>query len=139
TMVDLTGDAPKVVDHVETARVYLDGTALVGAMDGIVRDRIRMALNGHVMVTMIIDEGGVPLGSPWADLMGLPEAGRSRKPLGDEIEEALGAAIERADRKTLRDDAKIEEALRRVVRNVAMDEIGKKPEVTVIVSRLLDD
>jgi ribonuclease J len=139
TMVDLTGDAPKVVDHVETARVYLDGTALVGAMDGIVRDRIRMALNGHVMVTMIIDEGGVPLGSPWADLMGLPEAGRSRKPLGDEIEEALGAAIEHADRKTLRDDAKIEEALRRVVRNVSMDEIGKKPEVTVIVSRLLDD
>jgi ribonuclease J len=108
-------------------------------MDGIVRDRIRMALNGHVMVTMIIDEGGVPLGSPWADLMGLPQAGRSRKPLGDEIEEALGAAIERADRKTLRDDAKIEEALRRVVRNVSMDEIGKKPEVTVIVSRLLDD
>ena len=29
-----------------------------------------------------------------------------------------------------------EEAVRRVVRQVAMEEVGKKPEVTVVVSRL---
>ena len=32
-MVDLTGDAPAVVDYIETGRVYLDGTALVGALE----------------------------------------------------------------------------------------------------------
>jgi ribonuclease J len=138
-MVDLTGDVPRTVEHIEAGRLYLDGTGLVGALDGVVRDRIRLALNGQVIVTMIIDEGGVPLGAPWADLVGLPEVGRSRNPLGDEIEETLATTVERFDRKTLRDDAKIEEALRRAVRQVAMDEIGKKPEVTVIVSRLLDD
>jgi ribonuclease J len=46
TMVELSGNAPKVVEYVETGRTYLDGTVQIGALDGIVRDRIRMALNG---------------------------------------------------------------------------------------------
>ena len=36
----------------------------------------------------------------------------------------------------LKDDAKLDEAVRRVVRQICMEEIGKKPEVTVVVSRL---
>ena len=56
TMLDLTGAAPAVAEYVETGRIYLDGTAKIGALDGVVRDRIRMALNGHVLVTLILDE-----------------------------------------------------------------------------------
>ena len=37
TMLDLTGNAPKVVDYIETGRTYLDGTVKVGALDGVVR------------------------------------------------------------------------------------------------------
>ena len=33
----------------------------------------------------------------------------------------------------------LDEALRRIVRQVAMEEIGKKPEVTVVVSRLMSE
>jgi ribonuclease J len=40
------------------------------------------------------------------------------------------------EHKTLRDDDKIEEAIKREVRRSVQAEIGKKPEVTVIVSRL---
>jgi ribonuclease J len=36
----------------------------------------------------------------------------------------------------LRDDEKLDEAIRRIVRQVSIEEIGKKPEVTVVVSRL---
>lgn len=64
TMLDISGDVPVVAEHVETGRVYVDGTALVGALDGVVRDRIRMALNGLVMVTVILDEQDQPLGEP---------------------------------------------------------------------------
>ncbi|WP_291738063.1 ribonuclease J, partial [Leisingera sp. F5] len=52
-MMDLTGDAPKGAGYVDTGRTYLDGSVKYGAMDGIVRDRIRMALNGHVVVTVL--------------------------------------------------------------------------------------
>ena len=136
TMVDLTGNAPRVVDFVETGRTYLDGTVKIGALDGVVRDRIRMALNGHVTVTVILDEEDEPLGEPWCDTMGLPELGSSRAALVEVLEEDLNQFLMRADTKTRRDDDKLDEAMRRIVRQTAKAEIGKKPEVTVVISRM---
>ena len=135
-MIDLSGNAPKVAEYIETGRSYLDGTVILGAMDGVVRDRIRMALNGHVIVTLILDEEDAPLGDPWCELMGLPERGRSRSPLAEVLEADLGAFVARTDLKTLRDEEKLDKELKRIARATAMTEIGKKPEVTVVVSRL---
>ncbi len=135
-MIDLTGNAPKVAEYVETGRTYIDGSVQIGALDGVVRDRIRMALNGHVTVTVIVDEQDEPLGDPWVDTMGLAELGRSRASLVDVLEQDLSQWLGRAGAKTLRDDDKLNDGLRRVVRQSAQDEIGKKPEVTVVVSRL---
>lgn len=137
TMLDLTGARPEVVDHIETGRVYLDGSVLVGALDGVVRDRIRMALNGHVVVTVLMDEDDRPMDDAWTDLMGLAPRGRSGIALDEQLEAELVAFLETAGRRLLADDDKLDEALRRVVRQVTMEEIGKKPEVTVVVSRLM--
>ena len=135
-MIDLTGDTPKVVDRIEAGRIYLDGSVLIGAMDGVVRDRIRMALNGHVTVTLIVDEDGEALGEPWVDTMGLPTKGRGGRDLSEVLEADLGSFVASAGRKLMADDDKLEEALKRAVRQVAMEEIGKKPEVIVVISRL---
>ncbi len=135
-MIDLSGNAPKVTEYVETGRTYIDGSVQIGALDGVVRDRIRMALNGHVVVTLIVDDEDEPLGDPWCELMGLPETGSSRAALVDVLEADLSQWLGRAGAKTLRDDDALNEGMRRVVRQTAQDEIGKKPEVTVVVSRL---
>jgi ribonuclease J len=139
TMVELSGERPEIVEYIDTGRLYLDGTALVGAMDGVVRDRIRMALNGHVLVTLILDEEDGLLGEPWVELMGLPEKGRHGADLGETIERDLGELLETASAKVVRDDDKLDEAIRRIARQVAMEEVGKRPEVTVVVSRLLTE
>ncbi|CAM3042533.1 ribonuclease J [Paracoccus aminovorans] len=136
TMLDLTGDAPRVVDQVDTGRLYLDGTVLIGAMDGVVRDRIRMALNGHAMVSIIIDEDDSPLPDAWVELSGLPETGRAGVPLARSIESDLASFLERADDRIVMNDDRLEEAIRKITRQVSMEEIGKKPEVTVVISRL---
>ena len=135
-MVDLTGDRPKVAEYIETGRTYLDGSVQIGSMDGIVRDRIRMALNGHVIVNIIIDENDEPLGDPWCETMGLAETGRSKASLVEILEADLGQFLMRAEDKTLRDDERLEKELKKIVRQVASSEIGKKPEVTIITSRL---
>ncbi len=135
TMVDLSGAKPQIVEHVETGRTYLDGSVLIGALDGVVRDRLRMALFGHVMVTLIVEEDS-PLGDAWAEIMGLPETGRSRAPLAETIEIEVNEFLKRADKKIMRDDDKIEETVTRIVRQAALEEVGKKPEVTVVISRL---
>jgi len=136
SMADITGVEPHVVEHVETGRTYLDGSVQYGALDGIIRDRIRLALNGHVLATVIIDEDDEPLGDPWIEVMGLPETGGSNAPLVDVVEADLGQLLMRMNDKTLSDDDKVEEAIKREVRRSVQAEIGKKPEVTVITSRL---
>lgn len=136
TMVDLTGERAEVAEYVETGRTHLDGSVKIGALDGVVRDRIRMALNGHVMVNVILDEEDEPLGEPWCEIKGLTAEGRSRAPLLDVLEEDLSQFMGRAGTKTLTDDEKLEEGLRKVTRQSAQNEIGKRPEVTVIISRL---
>lgn len=137
TMLDLTGTMPKVVEYIETGRIYLDGSVLIGALDGVVRDRIRMALNGHVLITVIIDEDDAPLGDAWVELMGLSERGKTGADLTQMIEDELTAFLETAPDKVVTNDDKLDEALRRIARQVTMEEIGKKPEVTVVVSRLM--
>jgi len=136
TILDLSAEKPGVVDYVETGRTYLDGSVQVGALDGIVRDRIRMALNGHVTVNVILDEEDDPLGEPWCEIKGLAETGRSRAPLVEVLEEDLSQFMGRAGVKILADDDKLEEGLRRVARQSALNEIGKKPETTIIISRM---
>jgi ribonuclease J len=137
-MIDLTGDQPEVAEYIETGRTYLDGSVMIGSRDGVVRDRIRMVLNGQVMVTLLLDEADEPLGDAWVEVKGLPEKGRTGAVLAETLEADLTEFVDRAGKKVLKDDAKLDEAVRRVVRQICMEEIGKKPEVTVVVSRLTD-
>ncbi len=102
-----------------------------------IRDRIRMALNGHALVTVILDENDDPMGEPWVELTGLTDQGKGGRLLNETMEADLAEYMERAGRKVLRDDDRLEEEIRKVTRQVAMEEIGKKPEVTVVVSRLV--
>ncbi len=136
-MLDLSGNEPKVAEFIDTGRRYVDGSVQYGAMDGIVRDRIRMALNGHLVVTVILDEDDELLGEPWCEVKGLCETGRSNVALVDALEEDLSQFIGRAGQKTITNDDKLEEGLRRVARQTCLNEIGKKPEVTVVISRLM--
>jgi ribonuclease J len=136
TMLDLAGNEPTVVDQVETGRTYLDGSALVGQFDGVVRDRIRMALNGLAVVAVMVDDDDEVLEDTWVDLRGLPDAAGNGAPLADLMETHLAGQLARIDKRTAGDDEKLEELIVRGVRKVAQDEVGKRPEVTVLITRL---
>ena len=136
TMVDLSGNQLKVVDHVDTGRVYLDGTLKFGALDGIVRDRIKLAVNGLIVVNIIIDENDEMLGEPWCELRGLADFGHSECNFVDVLEEDLSQYIGRSSVSTIKDENKLEKDIKRIARQTALAEIGKKPEISVIISRL---
>jgi ribonuclease J len=136
TMLDLTGDTPRIVDEVETGRVYLDGSVLIGAMDGIVRERIRMATRGKVAVSIIVDERGKLLGDAWVEATGLPDNPKMRDGLAGALESEIGRALGRLGRKELDDDEVVDELVQRSVARVCNDAVGKKPVTTVMISRL---
>ena len=138
SLVDLAGDRPEVTDHVEAGRIYLDGKVQVGALDGVIRSRTRMAMNGHVAVTLFLEEEESD-GGPWADLTGLPGTGVSGKSLEAVLEKELGRRLERSMVHGASEgegfDDRLADELRSVARKVCDSEVGKKPEVTVLISR----
>jgi ribonuclease J len=136
TMLDLTGDQPRVAEHVETGRVYLDGSELIGALDGVVRDRIRLALRGHMAISVIIGEDGRPLGGVWAQALGLPDNPKLRDGLEGSVEQAIDHELGRARPDLLGDDDALEQLVQRTCARVCNDTVGKKPIVSVMISRL---
>jgi ribonuclease J len=136
TMLDLGGEAPRIVETIETGRVYLDGTVLIGAMDGIVRERVRMATRGKVAVSVIIDERGRLLGDAWVETSGLPDNAKMRDGLAGALEAELGRVLGRLGRKELGDDEVLDELIQRSVSRICNDAVGKKPVTTVMISRL---
>ncbi|MBB5221829.1 ribonuclease J [Amaricoccus macauensis] len=136
TVVDLTGDAPVLAEHIDTGRLYLDGTQLIGALDGIVRERIRMALRGHVAVNIIIDERGKPMGGSWVELTGLPDNPKMRDGLAGALEAEIDRVLSRAKRNELADDESLDDLIQRAVSRISNDAVGKKPVCKVMISRL---
>ncbi len=135
-MVDLGREDAAVVEEIETGRVYLDGSELIGARDGVVLERIRMALRGTLVVSIIIDEKGRPLGGAWVEGLGLPEDKRAPDGLESLIENELEAVLGRAKRNVLDDDDALEDLVQRNCARICNQAIGKKPVCKVMISRL---
>jgi len=139
SLVELSGNAPGIVERVDVGRTYLDGTVRIGAHDGIVRDRMRLALNGLVLVSLIVDEDGALFEDGMVALRGLPTKAADGACLATMIEGDIAAALARMDARTTADDARIAEAVKRSVRQTCAGGIGKRPEVETLVSRLAAD
>jgi len=134
SVVDITEDVPQVVETVPSGRVYLDGKVHIGALDGVVRDRLRMAMGGHVVVSVLLDEAQNFLEDLWVETMGLAEPVGA--PLDAYLTRALTEFLQEPGRNDLGDGQKLERKLRRQVRERCFQAIGKKPQVAVVVSYL---
>jgi ribonuclease J len=139
TVVRMDGNNPGVVEHVETGRVYLDGRVQIGALDGVIRERLKLARNGQVVVTVVVDMDGDLITDPEVRCLGAPKDGAGWKaPLDEMIAKAVDDAMEGAAKKTKRTDKGVEEIVSRAARSVAVHNWGKKPVITVMIIRLED-
>lgn len=136
TMVDLSNDKPVVYDHIETGRVYLDGTKLIGAYDGIVLERIRMATRGMVVVSLVID--GDDLLGVWVDPVGLPNLANDVEELAESLEAEVERVLLATKVKKRRDDSAVEELTRRAVTKTCKMLVGKKPVIKILINRIED-
>ncbi|MGF1551858.1 MAG: ribonuclease J [Paracoccaceae bacterium] len=140
TVARLDGNRPGKIDEVETGRVYLDGTVQVGAFDGVIRDRLRLARLGLVIVSVVVDEAGELIADSEARAIGLPkESPDWRQTLEEAVAEAVDQAMDEAPKRQRANDNGIEEACGRAARRVAGKLLGKKPMVEVLIHRLEDE
>jgi ribonuclease J len=86
-------------------------------------------------VNIIIDENDEMLGEPWCEIRGLVDFGHSDCNFIDVLEEDVSHYIARSSLSIIQDDDRLEKEIKSVVRQTALAEIGKKPEVSIIISR----
>ena len=138
-LVELTGNEPKIVEMIETGRRYVDGTVMYGAMDGIVRDRLRMAMRGMLVVNIVFDENSDLVGDAWVEAKGLFTSVNGKEAaLQAELEKGITQELERAKKKLRSDDEAVEKLVMQAASNRTNRMIGKKPEVIVMINRLED-
>ena len=89
---------------------------------------------------MVVDMDGDLIVDPEVRCLGAPKRAPGWKAALDEmIARAVDDALEGAAKKAKRTDSALEQLITRAVRGVAVHHWGKKPVMTVLITRLEDD
>ncbi|RIK88370.1 MAG: MBL fold metallo-hydrolase [Hyphomicrobiales bacterium] len=131
----LAPGAAEIVDQVPFGRLYKDGR-LVGTDEEMgIRDRRKLSYVGHVAVNVVLDDRHELAGDPDLVSIGTAAANARGVPLEDLMLDAAIGAVESIPRVRRKDLDLVAESVRRAVRAAANEAWGKKPLVTVFVTR----
>ncbi|THV25557.1 ribonuclease J [Peteryoungia ipomoeae] len=126
----------EVIDEAPFGRVYKDGR-LVGSLDEMgISDRKKLAYVGHVAVNVILDSRFDFVGDPDVEAFGLPELDHEGELMEDTLYDAVLGAVESIPRSRRKELDTVREAVRRAVRSAANEAWGKKPIVTVFLTKV---
>ena len=135
TMVQLAPGAAQIIADVPVGRLYKDGN-LIGSADEMgITERRRLSFVGHVAVLVELDHKLGLIQDPDVVALGLPTDDAAGEEIEELLIEAAAGVVESMPRNRRKDLDKVSEAVRRGVRNTAYAAWGKKPIVTVFVTR----
>ena len=135
-VVRLAPGPAEVIGHVEAGRVFKDGK-LIGNFDEMgIGERRKLSFVGHVAVNVLLNSKFDFAGDPDVVPVGLPGFDDDDEKMEDVLFDAVLGAVESIPRSRRKDLKMVKEAIRRSVRAAANECWGKKPVVTVFVSRL---
>ena len=134
-MLRLAPGPATIIDQVPFGRLYKDGR-LVGSEQAMgIRDRRKLSFAGHVAVNVVLDDRYELAGDPDLVAIGVAEADGRGDTLEDLMLDAAIGAVDSIPRQRRKDLDLVQEAVRRAVRAAANETWGKKPVVTVFVTR----
>ncbi|CAK7255675.1 MULTISPECIES: ribonuclease J [unclassified Shinella] len=135
-ILKLAPGEPEVVDHAPFGRIFKDGN-LIGDYDEMgIGDRRKLAFVGHVAVSVLLDSRYDFMGDPEVEPFGLPQFDDEGEDMGDTLYDAVLGAVESIPRARRKDLEMVREAVRRAVRSTANEIWGKKPVVTVFLTKV---
>jgi ribonuclease J len=134
-MLRLAPGPAAIIGKVPFGRIYKDGR-LIGTEQAMgIKDRRKLSFAGHVVVNVVLDEKYELAGDPDLVAIGVAEVDRRGEALEDLMLDAAIGAVDSIPRQRRKDLDMIQEAVRRAVRSAANEAWGKKPVVTVFVTR----
>lgn len=134
-MIRLAQGPAEIVDQVPFGRIFKDGR-LIGSEDEMgIKDRRKLSYVGHVAVNVVLDDRHEIAGDPDVVAIGVARTDARGEDMEDLMLDAAIGAIESIPRARRKDLDLVAEAVRRAVRAAANEAWGKKPIVTVFVTR----
>ena len=134
-LVRLAPGAAEILDKVPSGRIFKDGRLIGDEQTTGIRDRRKLSFAGHVAVNVVLDEKYELAGDPDLVAIGVAEVDAKGVPLEDIMLDAAVGAVTSIPRGKRKDLDMIAESVRRAVRGAANESWGKKPLVTVFVTR----
>lgn len=126
----------EVIDQASFGRMYKDGK-LLGDFDEMgIGNRRKLSYVGHVAVNVLLDSRYEFQGDPEIVPFGLPEFDNEGEDMADTLYDAVLGAVESIPRARRKDLGALRESIRRAVRGTANEAWGKKPIVTVFVTKV---
>ncbi len=122
----LDGDVP-------IGRLYRDGNLVLQAGDPAVIERKRLAYNGHVAVSVVLQRNGEMAAEPEVEVMGVPAWDAAGIEMEERALSAVYNAVESIPRGKRKDRELVREAVRRSIRAEMKFAWGKKPLCSVLV------
>jgi ribonuclease J len=123
-----------VVDEAPVGRLFRDGRLLVDSTEGPVRDRRKLAQVGIAVVSIVIDTKGNIAADPDVVLDGIPETDVEGRDMLDIVLDAIDGTLRSLQPKRRLDIDKLEDAVRKTVRNTIDHAWGKRPIVKVMTA-----
>ncbi len=134
-MLKIAPGPAEIIDQVASGRMFKDGK-LIGSDETMgIRDRRKLSYVGHVAVNVVLDDRYEIAGDPDLVAVGVAKIDAAGEELEELMLDAAIGAIESIPRVRRKDLDLVAEAVRRAVRASANDAWGKKPIVTVFVTR----
>jgi ribonuclease J len=133
-MVQLTGDAPGVVDQVQAGRIYKDGDIFVGATERAVPERRKLSFAGVVSVAIAVDANGALMSDAEIMTAGLPPRTSDGADFDRMILDTIEDLLENLPKAKRRDPDAMRVTLERAIRNTVSSEWDKKPICHVLVT-----
>ncbi|MCQ4632381.1 MULTISPECIES: ribonuclease J [Shinella] len=135
-VLKLAPGVPEVVDHAPFGRIFKDGNLIGDYEEMGIGDRRKLAFVGHVAVSILLDNRFDFMGDPEVEPFGLPQFDDEGEDMGDTLYDAVLGAVESIPRARRKDLEMVREAVRRAVRSTANEIWGKKPVVTVFLTKV---
>ncbi|MBB5044055.1 ribonuclease J [Shinella fusca] len=132
----LAPGVPEVVGEAPHGRIFKDGNLIGDYEEMGIGDRRKLAFVGHVAVSVLLDSRFDFMGDPEVEPFGLPQFDDEGEDMGDTLYDAVLGAVESIPRARRKDLEMVREAVRRAVRSTANEIWGKKPVVTVFLTKV---
>jgi ribonuclease J len=132
----LAPGVPEVVGEAPHGRIFKDGNLIGDYEEMGIGDRRKLAFVGHVAVSVLLDSRFDFMGDPEVEPFGLPQFDDEGEDMGDTLYDAVLGAVESIPRARRKDLEMVREAVRRAVRSAANEIWGKKPVVTVFLTKV---